>query len=187
MHTFNRNLLILLMLPLLMSCGSENIALINKVKRFEPQWMNLSEQATFIEQKLSITRRRYPKDLEAIEPEMRNAGGSQQANAFGLRSQYRNIMVEREKLEQRFVKELEGLESEVEEFNEWVNGLMKGKFNAGKAEKKLEEFQAVHKQLKQEINEIEKELIKNIQEHNSVMKQLGQQLRIYNNFDIAIR
>ena len=186
MHKINR-IFALSWVLLLLSCGSENIALINKVKRFEPQWMNLSEKATFIEQKLSITRRRYPKDLDTIEPQMRNVSGNRQTSVYGLRSQYRNIMVEREKLEKQFVSELEGLEGEVEKFNEWVNRLMKGKFELGLAEKRLSEFESSHQRLKQEMDGIEKALIKNIQEHNSVLKQLGQQLRVYNNFDIAVR
>ena len=187
MQKFNLRSIHFILLILIMGCGSDDIALINKVKRFEPQWMNLSEQVTFIEQKLSITRRRYPKDLDAIEPQMRNVAGNRQSEVFGLRSQYRNLMADREGLEKRFAKELEHLQKEVEDFNEWVNILMKGKFDTGIAEKKLKDFQKTHALLKMEINDIEKSVVKNIQEHNSIMKQLAQQLRIYNNFDIAVR
>ncbi|MEM6628898.1 MAG: hypothetical protein AAF694_04465 [Bacteroidota bacterium] len=187
MYKLNLRSIYSILLILALGCGSDDIALINKVKRFEPQWMNLSEQVTYIEQKLSITRRRYPKDLEAIEPQMRSVSASRQTEVFGLRSQYRNLMADRENLEKRFAKELERLQKEVEDFNEWVNTLMKGKFDPGVADKRLRDFQKTHSLVKMEMDDIEKSVVKNIQEHNSVMKQLGQQLRIYNNFDIAVR
>jgi len=109
--------IVLLSGMLFTNCGSEDIALINEVKRFEPQWMNISESAAFIQQKLSVTRRRYPKDLEAIEPSIRNVTGADQTVIYSLRSQYRKVMSDREELEQRYQKASQKLEEIVRKLN----------------------------------------------------------------------
>ncbi len=172
---------------LLGSCGSEDIALINEVKRFEPQWMNVSESAAFIQQKLSVTRRRYPKDLETIEPAIRKTGGADQTVIFGLRSQYRKVMSERDQIEQRYDTASEKLEEVVREFNTWETDLMKKKLKLSEARKEFEAYQKSQLDIQQQISDIESDLIRNIQEHNTILRQMVQILDLYNNFDISIR
>ncbi len=179
--------IILLSGMLYISCGSEDIALINEVKRFEPQWMNVSESAAFIQQKLSVTRRRYPKDLEAIEPSIKNITGADQTVIYSLRSQYRKVMSNREELEQRYQKASQKLEKVVREFNDWETKLMKNKLNTSSAREEFVEYKQTQAELKEEILEIEIGIIRNIQEHNSILRQMVQILDLYNNFDISIR
>jgi len=179
--------IVLLSGMLFTNCGSEDIALINEVKRFEPQWMNISESAAFIQQKLSVTRRRYPKDLEAIEPSIRNVTGADQTVIYSLRSQYRKVMSDREELEQRYQKASQKLEEIVREFNTWETKLMKNKLNMNKAREEFTQYKQTHATLKEEILEIESGLIRNIQAHNSILRQMVQILDLYNNFDISIR
>ena len=50
------------------ACGSSDLSFINEVKRFEPRWMSLSEKAAKIQHNLSITGRRYEKDMETVSP-----------------------------------------------------------------------------------------------------------------------
>jgi len=168
-------------------CASEDIALINEVKRFEPQWMNLSEKAAFVQEKLSITRRRYPNDLETVDPYIQKTNGDTRNTVYGLRSQYDKVMSDRERIAQRFEIEMKRLEEAVYDFNEWENQLMKKEVKQAQAREKFEEFKRLHSDLQREMQALENDVIKNIQEHNAIMRQFVQVLALYNNFDIAMR
>lgn len=182
-----RNLYFCSLFLLLAACSSLDLAFINEVKRFEPQWMTLSEKAAFIEQKLSITGRRYPRDLALIDERMNHVGGDGQPEAYGLRSQYRRVMADREKLADRFETEKKTLTEQVKAFNDWETRLMKGEWGEDKAKRDFEAFKQRQQELQREINDIQSQLIKNIETHNAILRRLAQLLEVYNNFDIDVK
>ncbi|MEL6192350.1 MAG: hypothetical protein AAFR66_09880, partial [Bacteroidota bacterium] len=70
-------ILFVLSILLFMGCGREDLALVNQIKRLEPQWMELSEKVSFIDRNLGITQRRYVEDLEVINQRMRKTYGGE--------------------------------------------------------------------------------------------------------------
>ena len=188
MKAFMKYILTSFSIMLLMACSSMDLAFINEVKRFEPQWMNLSEKSAFIDQKLSITGRRYPKDLELVEAQIQSSNVGDNGNeVYGLRSQYRKIMGERQKLEERFEAEKKSLTQQVQAFNEWETKLMKNKWDEGFARKRFEEFKKDQQKVQTEIDEIQSLLVRNIRQHNDILSRIAQLLGMYNNFEIETK
>lgn len=175
---------LLILVFLLSGCGSVDLSLINEVKRFEPEWMNLSETVVFIERNLNVTMRRYEKDLNEVEPFIKNPKSNERNNLFGLRSQYQNVMQKRDEIKGNFETQKEDFVATVSEFNEWVNKLMKNKLSEDEAYASFRSYREKHNTLKTGMRELETELIKNIQEHNSILKQITNKLRLYSNYDI---
>ncbi|WNJ16129.1 hypothetical protein [Pontibacter sp. G13] len=186
----NRQIYLLLLLfcaTLLAGCGSDNLTLINKVKRFEPEWMNLSEQVTFIERNLKITEKRYPEDLRDVEPYITNPATSQRNSMYGLKSQYMNMMEERDDLATRFEEAKASFTQQVNDFNFWQNELMHDKLDEAQAVPQLDQFKKDHAELSDEISRIQNQLIRNIESHNSLMRRITEALRLYTNYDINYR
>ncbi|MEM6801733.1 MAG: hypothetical protein AAF696_10055 [Bacteroidota bacterium] len=169
---------------LLSGCGSVDLSLINEVKRFEPEWMNLSETVTFIERNLNLTQRRYAQDFREVEPYIKNPQSNQRNDLYGLRSQYNTMVEKRDELQGNFDTQKEDFVSTVSEFNDWVNSLMKNRLGEDEAYSSFKSYKEKHESLKGEMRELQAELIKNIQEHNAILKRITNKLKLYSNFDI---
>jgi len=167
-------------LLLLNGCGSADLSLINEVKRFEPEWMNLSEKVTFMDRYLRITEQRYQEDLSEVSPMI--SGTS--SEAYQLKNQYKSMMEERDAIAGDFKDKKKDFTDAVSEFNVWQNKLMKDKLAIEKAKVQFETYQQRHAQLTQSITTIQDRLIKNIEEHNSLMRRMSRTLKVYTNYDI---
>lgn len=167
------------------SCGDKDLSLINEVKRFDPEWMNLSEQVSGIDRLLRITDRRYEQDLNEVDPFISDPASNERSNLFGLKSQYRNMMADRDKIKESFEEQKQQFVTTVHDFNEWQNDLMKNKVDLGTARTTLEDFQKQHEAIKAEISKSEKAVEDNIQTHNSIMRRITSRLKLYTNYDIA--
>jgi len=175
---------LLILVFLYTGCGSVDLSLINEVKRFEPEWMNLSETVIFIERNLNLTQRRYEKDLKEVEPFIKNPKSNERNNLMGLRSQYQNVMQQRDEIQTKFEEQKKDFVATVSEFNDWVNRLMKNKLGDDEAYTNFRAYREKHNALKSEMRDLQTELIKNIQEHNTILKQITNKLKLYSNYDI---
>lgn len=173
-------------LMLVSACGPSDLSLINEVKRFEPEWMNLSEKVSFINQHLRITHRRYEQDLNEVNPFISDPGMAERSNLLGMRSAYKNMMTERDELETRFQEQRQLFIQTVEDFNNWQTKLMKDKLSESEASQGFADFQAQHDALSAEMAEIEKEVVKNIEKHNSLLRRITSALKLYTNYDIVV-
>ena len=169
------------------SCSSVDLSLVNQVKRFEPEWMNLSETVSFIDRNLRITHQRYEVDFEEIKPFISDPNSNERNSLFGLRSEYMNMVKERDELQDSFDSQKKEFVDIVEDFNVWQNKLMKKKLDQDKAKGELGDFQQKHKELETEINKIQEELIRNIESHNSLLRRITSALKLYTNYDINYR
>ena len=111
---------------LLSSCGSSDVSLLNDVKRFEPEWVDLSEQVTGMDQALSRTERAYEAFFKWASPQLNNPERNQRTGLYSARSQYTNIMEERDAIASEFASQKKAFVDAVENFNLWQNQLMKG-------------------------------------------------------------
>ena len=168
---------------LLYACGSSDLSFINEVKRFEPKWMSLSEKTAKIQHNLSITGRRYGKDMEVISPLIQK-NRENWANLFSLKNQYRRVITQRDSLESRYNQKKELLTKTVYQFNDWENELMKNKLDETEARRQFKEFRQHQAELNEEMEKIYTELIQNIEAHNSILRRIAQALNLFNNFDI---
>lgn len=148
--------------------------------------MNLSEKVSFINQHLRITHRRYDQDLKEVDPFITDPGIAERSNLMGMRSAYRNMMTERDELETRFQEQRQQFISTVESFNEWQTKLMKNKIDQEDAAKGLADFKQQHADLVDEMNDIEREVVKNIETHNSLLRRITSALKLYTNYDIVV-
>ena len=178
-------LLGLLLLALaLAGCESGNLSLLNEVKRFEPEWMNLSERITFIDRNLDLTERRYEADLAALNEQANQSEVEARSRLSGLRSQYRNMMGERDEIKVTFAELQTRFREQREAFNQWENRLMQGKVEEGEARGTFMLFQQQYDQLMEEADALQAQLIRNIEQHNSLVKQFTRELGVYSNYTI---
>ncbi|MDX2246217.1 MAG: hypothetical protein SF052_05555 [Bacteroidia bacterium] len=168
-------------------CESVDLSLVNQVKRFEPEWMNLSEKVSFIDRNLRITNQRYEKDLEEVNPFISDPGTAERTDLYGMRSQYRNMIAERDDIQKKFDESKTHFVTAVTEFNEWQNKLMKKRLDSDKARIQLQEYQRTYRELYKEIDTLQNELIRNINKHNSLLRQITSALKLYTNYDINYR
>ncbi|MCI4669368.1 MAG: hypothetical protein MRZ79_14630 [Bacteroidia bacterium] len=173
-------LLPVISLFLFTACGSSDLSLINEVKRFEPEWMNLSEKVTFVDRYLRITEKRYEADLNEVDPLI--SGTS--SEAYQLKNQYKSMMNEQKVIMDNFAKQKEEFSKAVSEFNVWQNKLMKNKLAIEKAKVEFDTFKDRHNQLTNSITDHQNELVKNIERHNSLMRRITRELKVYTNYDI---
>lgn len=173
----------------LLSCNNADVELINDVKRSVPRWMALSEQATIVEQKLSITQRRYKQDLETVTPYLRehmrdSLIGMSGSEVGALESQYLRLMEDRNRLHERF-KQLQGkLKDQVLTFNTWEMRIMKNKVNRQEAEMEFYRYVSVQQEIQRDLDQIENELRRNVEAHNKIFVRLSQLLKLYQSFKI---
>lgn len=170
----------------LTSCGEKDLSLINEVKRFDPEWMNLSEQVSGIDRLLRITDRRYEQDLNEVDPFISDPKSNERSNLFGAKSRYKNMMAERDEIRTKFEGNKEKFVETVHRFNAWQNELMKNKVDLSTARTTFDAFQKEYAALKEEISKTEGEVEDNIRSHNSIMRQITTSLKLYTNYDIPI-
>ncbi len=175
-------ILFFLSILLFAGCGREDLALVNQIKRLEPQWMELSEKVSFIDRNLGITQRRYVEDLEVINQRMRKTYGGESVS--NLRNQYKNVISERDEIKERFEKEKSSFVETVYGFNEWENKVMKNKIDEEEAYQTLATYQDFYTEANSNIDDLFNDLVSNINSHNSILRNLSRQLNLYTNFDI---
>ncbi|MEO0898242.1 MAG: hypothetical protein AAFY71_17655 [Bacteroidota bacterium] len=170
----------LIALIFLSSCGSTDLSLINQVKRFEPEWMSLSEKVTFMDRYLRVTSRRYVEDLQEVDPLISPSN----SEAYGLKNQYKTMMDEQTAIATDFDARKAEFAKAVAEFNEWQNKLMKNKLATEEAAQEFINWQKKEENLATGIDKLQNDLIKNIEKHNSLMRRIARSLKIYTNYDI---
>ncbi|RMG65191.1 MAG: hypothetical protein D6722_16160 [Bacteroidetes bacterium] len=168
----------------LSGCGSDDLSLINEVKRFDPEWMTLSSKVSFIDRYLRITARRYQADFDEVDPYISDPATTERSNLYGLRSQYRNMMQDRDKLETRFGKTKEAFVSAVESFNDWQTQLMKGRLDEDEARQEFVGIKAGYDSLAVDLNQLQDDLIRNIEQHNALMNRITRAVDIHASFEI---
>jgi chromosome segregation ATPase len=168
-------------------CDSTDLSLLNQVKRFEPEWMKLSEKVMYIDRNLRIAQRRYQEDFETINPYLSDPNFDERTQLYGLRSQYRNVMSDRDELQKQFDRSRQAFVSSVESFNDWQNKLMQGKLETETARQELADYQRQYEELYKEIDGQQSEVIANIETHNRILRQIASALGLFTNFDINPR
>ncbi|MEO0468879.1 MAG: hypothetical protein AAF206_04600 [Bacteroidota bacterium] len=180
-------LLASLLVLLLSACGGTDLALINQVKSFEPNWMNLGDQVSFLDRNLRLAQRNYSEDFEEVDPLISHPATVQRNRLHGLRSQYMNVMIRRDSLASEFQKEKKRFISEINSFNEWESRLMQDKISNRDAHEQLLAFQESLGEMEETFDDLQNEVIRNIEEHNSIFRRLSTSLRLYSNFDVHPR
>lgn len=174
----------MLALVSLMGCGSSDLSLINDAKRFEPEWMSLSEKVSFIDRYLRVTERRYPLDLGEVEPYINKSANNERSRMYSLKSQYDNMRDERDEIAKTFKGQKQDFVQTVKDFNEWHNKLMRNDLDEEAAREELTSFMNQHRDLKNAISQTEADLTKNIELHNSLLRRMTTTLGVFTNFDI---
>jgi chromosome segregation ATPase len=153
-------------------CSSTDLSLLNEVKRFEPEWMDLSEQVAGIEELLQRTELRYQSFLAFAGPQLNDPEANQRYDISGARSQYRSIIAGRDQIEQDFETQKQAFIEAVSDFNRWQNQLMKDQLNEEEARAELEKYRTQHQKLAQSINQLEAKLLQNIEESNTMVRRV---------------
>lgn len=153
-------------------CGSTDLSLLNSVKRFEPEWMDLSEKVTDMEELLRNTHLRYSDFLDFAGPNLNDPDRNQRYDLGSARSQYRNIISERDRIEEEFQAQRTSFVEAVSEFNKWQNELMQGKIEGEEARAAFVDFQARYRSLSESITKLETDLLNNVQESNSMVRRV---------------
>ncbi|MEM9983502.1 MAG: hypothetical protein AAF804_00270, partial [Bacteroidota bacterium] len=153
-------------------CGSTDLSLLNSVKRFEPEWMDLSEKVTEMEDLLRRTHLRYESFLEFAGPQLNNPEANRRYDLSSARSQYRNIISERDRIEQEFGQQKEEFIKAVSEFNQWQNKLMQDKKSGETAQSEFGDYQTRYRGLAESIGKLDADLTRNIEESNSMVRKV---------------
>ena len=96
------------------------------------------------------------------------------------------MMTERDELESKFQEQRQEFIKTVQEFNEWQTRLMKNKIDNEEAALGLAEFKQKHSRIHGEMDVIEREVVKNIETHNALLRRITSALKLYTNYDIAV-
>jgi predicted RNase H-like nuclease (RuvC/YqgF family) len=167
-------------LLLLSGCGGSDIALLNEVKRFEPEWLDLSETVSYIDRNLRIAGPKYKDHFRELDRHLAADGGS-------LRSEFRTLMKDQEQIQADF-SELKGrFLEQLQAFNKWENKLSQGKIDEGLAKGDFIIMKREYQQLSQDAQKLYKRLNQNVEQHNALAKRIGVQANLYTNFDISLR
>lgn len=169
------------------SCQSVDLSFVNQVKRFGPQWMVLSEKLSFIERNLSITERRYLKDLESVNGRLRRYQPAESSAVYGNINRYRSTIAERDKIKTQFEADKKAFVEKVQAFNAWENKLMKHKLDMDSANQSFETYQEDYQTLFKSIDALQQSTIENIEQHNLILRSLTRDLGMFENFDIEIQ
>lgn len=165
-------------------CGSSDLSLINDVKRFEPEWMNLSEKVIFLDRYLEITGKEYEAHISEVSPLISESGTSE---LLRLRRDYKKMSEERETIEEKFRSQQANFEDEVKAFHSWQNRLMKGKLDEDRAKAQFTDFQASYNSLNTSLTDLQDRLIRNIENHNSIMGKIASKVMPHSSYDIMYR
>lgn len=154
----------------LSGCNSTDLSLLNEVKRFEPEWMDLSKKVTTMKELFTETEVTYKAFFKYASPYLSDPDRNQRNGLATAKSRYTNLIEERDKLEQSFEEPQERFETVVREFNQWQNDLMQDKLKEDKAYAEFHAYQESFRTLNQEITEIEDKLLRNIEQSNSLVR-----------------
>ncbi|MDX2284589.1 MAG: hypothetical protein NW241_10520 [Bacteroidia bacterium] len=179
-----RGALICSLLALLAACTTADLPLINEAKRFEPEWLTLTEQVTFLDRFLRVADARYERDLREVEGMVASPDSSIQLTLYSLRSQYRQMIRERDAIKQAYQPVRAEFIKEVALFNEWESRLSKGKLDSASARQELQRFREVYQRLHQDLSDLESRLIVNLDTHNSLLRQMTGSLQVFANYMI---
>ncbi len=171
----------------LVSCGSADLALINQVKRFEPEWTFLAGKVSFIDRNLRATHRRYQTNFETVDPYLTNTRLMSQYRMPSMRSQFLNIISQRDSIQSAFTEGKDNFLVQLHSFNDWENQLMRGKLGKNEAYQTFGEYKQTVTEMQTEMDEMQDMLIRNIEEHNAILRQLSNALGLYQNFDLNPR
>lgn len=172
---------------LVVACGSTNLSLINQVKRFEPEWTNLAEKVSYVNRNLRTTQRHYLEDFEAVDPYLANTRKMQNARLSSVRSQLLNLISQRDSLQSQFDEQKANFLYELNTFNEWENDLMNNGSDELEARNQLEAYQKKVSVMMTKMDDLQNQTIRNIEEHNSIFRQISGKLDLYQNFDLNPR
>lgn len=156
----------------LTGCNSTDLSLLNEVKRFEPEWMDLSEKVTSMKELFSETETTYSAFMAYVSPYLSDPDRNQRNGLATAKSRYQNLMEERDELEKSFADPRKRFEEKVREFNQWQNDLMRDKLKEGEAYEQFNAYQDTYRGLEKEINEIENKLLENIEKSNSLVRSI---------------
>ena len=186
MNTSVRFILILISFSML-ACGGVDITFVNKVKIFEPKWIDLSEKFSFIQRNLDLTDRRYDQDLSQVESLFSSVGSDARVELSNLRSKYREMIKERDEIRKDSENKNDSFSELVHSFNDWENKLMKGKLDEEKARADFIIYQKEYEKLDREVRELQTRLLKNIETHNSLLQSMTRKLEIFTNYDMQAK
>jgi hypothetical protein len=181
------SLFLLSLLGSMVGCGSTDLALINQVKRFEPEWTRLADKVSYIDRNLRSTHRHYQADFEAVNPYLTNTRLMSQYRMPSMRSQFLNVISQRDSIQTRFTEGKEKFLTELHAFNEWENQLMRGRVGKNEAYQQFSAYKEKVAIMQEDMGVLQDMLISNIEEHNSILRQLSGALDLYQNFDINPR
>lgn len=186
MHNPLRYFLLLVALSTI-ACGSVDITFVNQVKIFEPKWIDLSEKFSFVQRNLDLTERRYDQDLSQIETLFSSAKGENRVNLLNDKNEYREMLKEWGKINENYKSKYQEFTDLVYEFNEWENRLMKGKWGDEEARAAFIQYQEKYDAMDKEMLEMQTDLLRNIEKHNSILQTMTKRLDIFTNYDIQAK
>ncbi len=186
MNTLSRIILCLILFSLL-SCGGVDNSFVNKVKIFEPKWIDLSERFSYLQRNLDLAEKRYGSDLSQVEALFTSVSAEERVELSNLRSQYREMVKEKDEIQDDYEKKVAGFTELVYGFNDWENKLMKGKLKEDKARADFIIYQQEYERLDQEVRDLQTKLLKNMERHNSILESMVKRLGIFTNFDIQAK
>lgn len=181
-----RYLLILIAFSTL-ACGGVDITFVNQVKIFEPKWIDLSEKFSFVQRNLDLTQKRYEQDLNQVEALFSEARGETRVELMNSRNRYREMMAERDDIQEAYETKSKEFSDLVYEFNEWENRLMKGKWKEDEARAAFIQYKAQYDELDKQVRALQTDLLKNIETHNSILQSMTKRLEIFTNYDIQAK
>lgn len=170
MRTYLSLLIVALLGWSLSGCQSTDLSLLNEVKRFEPEWMDLSEKVTTIKELFTETKVTYEAFFKYASPYLNDPDQNQRNGLATAKSRYTNLIEERDKLEKSFEDPQKRFEEAVREFNQWQNDLMQDNLKEDKAYEQFRAYQETFRGLNQEITAIEDKLLRNIEQSNSLVR-----------------
>lgn len=153
-------------------CGSTDLSLLNEVKRFEPEWMDLSEQVTDISRLLRKTETTYEEFVAFASPRVGSPEADEATELSRALADYRGLIKERDALSERFEETRKRFEEAVQAFNRWQNALMRDELKAKKAQAEFERYQQTYAQLSEEMATLEHDLGDNVESANSLVRQI---------------
>ena len=185
MHSKYRiSLFLLVILLIVSSCSSTDLAFINEVKTFEPRWMDLSEKFLYVKRNLQLTETRYQQDISQIEDQFEKVQAGRRTQLYTLRNEYRNMIEGRDKIQKEYESQYGDFTKTIYEFNEWGNKLMKNDLKSEQAKIRFIEFKEAYEMQLAEIDELQTTLIQNIELHNRLMSSMTSLLEIYTSYQI---
>lgn len=170
-----------------MSCGGNELKLLNEVNLFAPQWQEVSQQYAFVKRNLSNALPQYRAHLSEIKPKIEKADFSRKSELLSLQNRFTDMIDEAESLENVYLAQYNELKTTVQRFNNWQTRLMQNKEGGQNAQEAFREYKSNFRKVKREASELQKNVIQNIDQHNSLMGSFSRLLDGYRNYEIQVR